>query len=518
MTSLTAPKTGTPAAPAPPRRPRLAWGRRLTPYGLSDPDDRAESWVLMVVPIIMVIGYSFRDNVIISEDSVFAGFANYAKVLSDPDFVVALKNTAVFITVSMVAHLLLGLGFAMMLNSPLLGGVTKAIFRIVYILPWLFTIAVIAVIWRLLLDPAGVLNYLLHAFGLIQQNVDWLGDPAKALWVVTFVNIWSGYPFFMISLLAGLQGIPHDLYEAAAVDGANPWQKFRSVDPPAVAAGDHQHGRTGPDLDLPAVRADLDDDRRRTAEQHRDAQHLHLQAGLQRVRVLDRLGRGRGRAAADDDPGLLLRTPAAGEVSSMVVIANRRPRKTLAKAGLLAGLVLGGLFAGLPVLWMLSTSFKANGDVFANPPKLITENFSLDAYREIFGNGEQLRFFLNSYIVAIAVTVLTLLVAIMAGYAFSRFRFPLQGTINAAHHQRAGRAADHARHPVLRAGGRARSLQHLRRADPHPHGVHPPVRDHHDHRVSEHPAPGTRRVGQGGRRAAAGPRCGGSWCRSRCPA
>ena len=116
----------------------------------------------------------------------------------------------------------------------------------------------------------------------------------------------------------------------------------------------------------------------------------------------------------------------------MVVIANRRPRKTLAKAGLLAGLVLGGLFAGLPVLWMLSTSFKANGDVFANPPKLITENFSLDAYREIFGNGEQLRFFLNSYIVAIAVTVLTLLVAIMAGYAFSRFRFPLQGTINAA--------------------------------------------------------------------------------------
>jgi multiple sugar transport system permease protein len=122
----------------------------------------------------------------------------------------------------------------MMLNSPLLGGVTKAIFRIVYILPWLFTIAVIAVIWRLLLDPAGVINYLLHALGLVQQNVDWLGDPAKALWVVTFVNIWSGYPFFMISLLAGLQGIPSDLYEAAAVDGANPWQKFRSVTLPQL--------------------------------------------------------------------------------------------------------------------------------------------------------------------------------------------------------------------------------------------------------------------------------------------
>jgi multiple sugar transport system permease protein len=114
-----------------------------------------------------------------------------------------------------------------------------------------------------------------------------------------------------------------------------------------------------------------------------------------------------------------------------MTVMTVKSRRTLAKTGVLIGLVLGGLFAGLPVLWMLSTSFKANGDVFANPPKLITRSFSFDAYREIFGNGEQLRFFANSYIVAGAVTVLTLLVGIMAGYAFSRFRFPFQGTINA---------------------------------------------------------------------------------------
>jgi multiple sugar transport system permease protein len=233
MSSLTARKAGAPVAPAPPQRSRFTWGRRLTPYGYLSPTILLIV-VLMVVPIVMVISYSFRDNVIIQDNSVFAGFANYTKILKDPDFAVALKNTAVFITVSMAAHLLLGLAFAMMLNSPMLSGVTKAIFRIVYILPWLFTIAVIAVIWRLLLDPAGVINYLLHSFGLIQHNVDWLGDPAKALWVVTFVNIWSGYPFFMISLLAGLQGIPTDLYEAAAVDGANPWQRFRSVTLPQL--------------------------------------------------------------------------------------------------------------------------------------------------------------------------------------------------------------------------------------------------------------------------------------------
>jgi multiple sugar transport system permease protein len=108
-----------------------------------------------------------------------------------------------------------------------------------------------------------------------------------------------------------------------------------------------------------------------------------------------------------------------------------KTRRRLAKTGLIIGLVLGGLFAGLPVLWMLSTSFKANGDVFQNPPKLITKTFSLDAYREIFTNGEQLRFFANSYLVAISVTALTLLVAVLAGYAFSRFTFPLQRSINA---------------------------------------------------------------------------------------
>lgn len=106
-------------------------------------------------------------------------------------------------------------------------------------------------------------------------------------------------------------------------------------------------------------------------------------------------------------------------------------RRSLAKAGVIVGLVIGALFAGLPVVWMLSTSFKQNGDVFQDPPQLVTETFSLDAYREILGNGEQLRFFLNSYIVAFAVTILTLLVALLAGYAFSRFRFPFQRTINA---------------------------------------------------------------------------------------
>ncbi|MEU4157694.1 sugar ABC transporter permease [Actinoplanes sp. NPDC026670] len=231
--TMTASGTTAPARPAAPAGSRPHRLRSLIPYGYLSPTVLL-LFVLMVIPIVMVISYSLRDNVIVQENSVFAGFANYTKVLTDPDFLAALKNTAVFISVSTAAHLVLGLTFAMMLNTKLLGGVAKAVFRIVYILPWLFTIAVIAVIWRLLLDPSGVVNYVLNSLGLIQQGVNWFGDPDIALWAVTFVNVWSGYPFFMISLLAGLQGIPNDLYEAAAVDGTTWFQRFRHVTLPQL--------------------------------------------------------------------------------------------------------------------------------------------------------------------------------------------------------------------------------------------------------------------------------------------
>jgi multiple sugar transport system permease protein len=207
--------------------------RSLTPYGYISPT-LLLIFVLMVIPIAMVVSYSFQDNVIVQKNPVFAGLANYAKVLTDPVFLTAIKNTFIFISVSTVAHLVLGLTFAMMLNTRLLSGVTKAVFRIVYILPWLFTIAVVAVIWRLMLDPFGVINYILTTIGVLQSEVNWLADPSTALWALTFINIWSGYPFFMISLLAGLQGISADLYEAAAVDGANPVQQFFNVTIPQL--------------------------------------------------------------------------------------------------------------------------------------------------------------------------------------------------------------------------------------------------------------------------------------------
>jgi multiple sugar transport system permease protein len=222
-----------PAIPPAQTRKRPFTIRTLAPYGYISPT-MLLIFVLMVIPIAMVVSYSFQDNVIVQKNPVFAGLANYTKVLTDPVFLTAIKNTFIFITLSTIAHLVLGLTFAMMLNTTLLSGWTKAIFRIVYILPWLFTIAVVAVIWRLMLDPFGVINYILTTIGVVQNEVNWLSDPGTALWALTFINIWSGYPFFMISLLAGLQGISADLYEAAAVDGANGVQRFFNVTIPQL--------------------------------------------------------------------------------------------------------------------------------------------------------------------------------------------------------------------------------------------------------------------------------------------
>lgn len=210
-----------------------SWGRRLEPYGFLSPTVIL-MLVLMLVPIVMVIRYSLMDNVIMTKNPVFAGFDNYVEVLTNRVFWIAVKNTAFFTAVSVVAHLILGMAFALLLNTSLLGRVAKAFFRVIYILPWLFTVAIIAVLWRLLLNPNGVVNYLLQDVGLVDGKVEWLASPSTALYTVTFINIWSGYPFYMMSLLAGLQGIPRDLYEAATVDGANAVQRFWNVTLPQL--------------------------------------------------------------------------------------------------------------------------------------------------------------------------------------------------------------------------------------------------------------------------------------------
>lgn len=110
--------------------------------------------------------------------------------------------------------------------------------------------------------------------------------------------------------------------------------------------------------------------------------------------------------------------------------ATKRQIRLAKKAALLIALLIGGVFAGFPVLWMASSSFKTNTEIFAFPPKLITKDFSFDAYTTILTDPTKVRFFINSYVVALSVTALTLLVAILAAYAFSRFEFRFKKPLN----------------------------------------------------------------------------------------
>lgn len=181
---------------------------------------------LMLVPMIVVIRYSLLDNVIMNRNPVFVGLQNFKTVLTNETFRISVGNTLYFTLMSVVFHLLLGLSFALLLNSKLVNSTLRSLLRVFYIMPWVFTAAIVAIIWRLLLNPVGVINYLLTTLHITSSNIEWLASTNTALHAVTFINIWAGYPFYMVSLLAGLQGVPEELYEAAVIDGANDPQKF----------------------------------------------------------------------------------------------------------------------------------------------------------------------------------------------------------------------------------------------------------------------------------------------------
>ncbi len=190
--------------------------------------------VLLIVPIYMVIRYSFYDNVIINKNPVFIGFENFREIFTNKTFIVAVKNTLIFVGGSIIAHLILGMTFAVLLNTKYLSTKTKALFRVIFALPWMFTAAVIAILWKMLLNPNGVINYLLEVFNLTSTQVEWLASRDFALYSVTMINIWAGYPFYMVSILAGLQGISSDLYESSSIDGANIVQRFFRITLPQL--------------------------------------------------------------------------------------------------------------------------------------------------------------------------------------------------------------------------------------------------------------------------------------------
>jgi ABC-type sugar transport system permease subunit len=160
-------------------------------------------------------------------NATFVGLQNYGKVLTDDAFWHSLATSVEFTAACVALHMMLGLFLALLLNELRFA---RTALRIAFLLPWMVAPAVGATIWLWLLEPQfGVVNYLLQAGGIVRAPVPWLGEPGLAFASVVAVDVWRGVPFVLLLMLAGLQTIPQEQYEAAALDGASAWQRFRYV-------------------------------------------------------------------------------------------------------------------------------------------------------------------------------------------------------------------------------------------------------------------------------------------------
>src|SRR5262250_1971567 len=209
----------------PPRRQRLL------------EDERWLAFVLLVPTMVllgMFIAYPFVRGIMLSVTNTrvgvagdFVGVQNFIALWYDSIFRTAVWNTFVYTAVTTVFKLGLGLWLAMLLNRDFRG---KAFTRAFILLPFIIPTVLSTFAWKWMFDPTfSVLNWVLYHLGLITGRINWLGDPDLAMISIVVVNIWRGVPFFAISLLAGLQTISPELNEAAAIDGARPWQRFWHV-------------------------------------------------------------------------------------------------------------------------------------------------------------------------------------------------------------------------------------------------------------------------------------------------
>lgn len=176
-------------------------------------------------PMVMAVLNSFAP--IWSKGLSGFTFIYYRKLFADPVFFNSLLRTVYFVGATVALHLILGLGVALALNSAIRA---RRFFRIIAILPWTVPDVIAGLVWACMYDPlSGILNDLLHRLGLIASPVEWLANPTLVMPSVILADVWRGYPFVMLVLLAGLQTIPREQFEAARVDGASAIQEFLYV-------------------------------------------------------------------------------------------------------------------------------------------------------------------------------------------------------------------------------------------------------------------------------------------------
>ncbi len=218
-----------PRAPGKPRRSRSAFAS-YEPWLYLSPAIVLLVTVLLV-PLIIGVSYSFRK--FSAFKSEFVGLAQYRAMLTDAVLGQALVNTLWWTVASLFFQFFLGLGLALLLDKPFVG---RKLVQAIVFLPWAVPSFLSGLTWAWLFNPIiGPLPHWLYALGLQAEPTNILSDPSTAMWGPIIANVWFGIPFFAITLLAALKSIPSEMHEAAAIDGATPWQRFTKVTLPFLA-------------------------------------------------------------------------------------------------------------------------------------------------------------------------------------------------------------------------------------------------------------------------------------------
>ena len=184
-------------------------------------------------PILYALWLSLHQYSVITPGlSRFVGFDNYSEALGSSEFWGAMTTTLIFTVSSVALELVIGLGMALVMHQAFRG---RALLRAVVLVPWAILTVVTAITWRTIFEPdLGFVNTMLETLSLPGSNVIWLGETGYALGVMILADVWKTAPFMALLILAGLQGIPDELHDAAKVDGANTWQRFRNVTLPLL--------------------------------------------------------------------------------------------------------------------------------------------------------------------------------------------------------------------------------------------------------------------------------------------
>jgi raffinose/stachyose/melibiose transport system permease protein len=226
VTSTTSTSAGGPGRPRPGRssRPWAGIALFLLPA-------LALYATFVLFPIIQAARYSLYDWNGLEPLSKFVGLANFSRALSDSVFLGAVGHNALIVLLSLAVQIPFALALALMLNRRFRG---RAILRLVFFAPYVIAEVITAIVWSLLLQPNGLAEHLMAAVGLGDLYHPWLADPSTVLLALFFIITWKYFGFHMILLLAGLQGIPHEIEEAAAIDGASRRQALRYVTLPLL--------------------------------------------------------------------------------------------------------------------------------------------------------------------------------------------------------------------------------------------------------------------------------------------